>query len=59
MSSAEACRVRGGLFSCPGDRTMKKDGIREKVSRDLHCLWDHVLTERIPDDLRELVERLR
>jgi hypothetical protein len=38
---------------------MKKDGIAEKVREDLHKLWDHVLTERIPDDLRLLVERLK
>jgi len=38
---------------------MTKDGVREKVSRDLHRLWDGVLTERLPDDMRRLVEKLK
>ena len=38
---------------------MTKDGIQEKVSRDLHRLYDGVLAERIPDDLKQLVDRLR
>jgi hypothetical protein len=38
---------------------MTKDGVWEKVSRDLHRLWDSVLFERVPDDLRRLVEKLK
>ncbi len=38
---------------------MNKDGLREKVSKDLHRLYDYVLHERVPDDLRSLVERLK
>lgn len=38
---------------------MKKDGIAEKVREDLHRIYDSVLFERVPDDLRRLVERLK
>jgi hypothetical protein len=38
---------------------MTKDGIAEKVREDLHRLYDHVLTEHVPDELRELVEKLK
>jgi hypothetical protein len=37
---------------------MTKDGIRDKLSRELHRAYDRVLHERIPDDIRKLVERL-
>jgi hypothetical protein len=37
---------------------MQKDGIREKVSDMLRRAFNDVLTERIPDDIRKLVERL-
>jgi len=29
-----------------------------RTIRGLHQMWDHVLTERIPDKIMELVERL-
>jgi hypothetical protein len=42
-----------------GHRAVVKDGLREKVSRDLHQLYAPVLHERIPDDLRELLAKLK
>jgi hypothetical protein len=41
-----------------GALSVTKDGIREKVSRDLHRLYDDTLTERIPDSLKRLLDRL-
>jgi hypothetical protein len=38
---------------------MTKDGLRKKISRDLHRLYDSVLDERIPDELARLLERLK
>jgi hypothetical protein len=38
---------------------MVKDGIADAVQAALKKLFDPVLTERIPDDMRRLVERLR
>jgi hypothetical protein len=38
---------------------MTKDGVREKVSRDLHRLYDGVLEERVPADLAKLLECLK
>lgn len=38
---------------------MRKDGISDMVSRNLKRAYDAVLTERIPDDIRALVEKLR
>jgi hypothetical protein len=38
---------------------MTKDGIREKVSRDLHRLYDGVLEERVPEDMVRLLQGLR
>lgn len=38
---------------------MKKDGISDKVSRWLHKTYDDVTRERVPDELRALVERLK
>lgn len=32
---------------------------RERIGVELRRAYDHVLTERIPDDLRQLVERLK
>lgn len=37
---------------------MTKDGIREKVGNDLRRAYDHVLNERIPDDIKRLLDRL-
>jgi hypothetical protein len=37
---------------------MTKDGIREKVSRDLHRLYDDITEESIPDELMRLIDRL-
>lgn len=38
---------------------MTKDGIRDKVSRWLRTTYDDVTRERIPDDLRGLIEKLK
>ena len=41
---------------------MTKDGVADKqelASKALHHIYDRVLQERIPDDLRALVERLK
>jgi hypothetical protein len=38
---------------------MTKDGIRDLVSRNLRRAYNSVLTERIPDDMRRLIEELR
>jgi hypothetical protein len=38
---------------------MTKDGIREMISRQLRLAYNSVLTERIPDDMRRLIEELR
>ena len=37
---------------------MTKDGIREKVSRDLHRLYDRVLDEPV-DQFKELLAKLK
>ena len=37
---------------------MKKDGIADMVSKLLRQAFDDVTRERIPDDLRQLVDRL-
>jgi hypothetical protein len=37
---------------------MTKDGIREKVSRDLHRLFDPILNEEIPERFKRLLDRL-
>ena len=37
---------------------MTKDGIREMVSRNLRRAYDNVLTERIPDEMTELLRKL-
>lgn len=37
---------------------MTKDGIREKVSRDLKSLYDRYADERIPDEWRALLAKL-
>jgi hypothetical protein len=37
---------------------MTKDGIREKVSRDLHKLFEPVLNEEIPERFKRLLDRL-
>lgn len=34
------------------------DGIREMVSRNLRRVYDNVLTERIPDEMTELLRKL-
>jgi hypothetical protein len=41
-----------------GLRAVVKDGLREKVTRDLQQLYTPVLHERIPDNLRELIAKL-
>jgi hypothetical protein len=33
--------------------------LREKVSRDLHRLWDGVLEEPVPQDMLDLLARLK
>lgn len=38
---------------------MRKDGTREKFERELREAFQGVLTERIPDDIRALVEKLK
>lgn len=38
---------------------MRKDGIHDKVNRWLRNTYDPVLLERIPDDIRALVEKLK
>jgi hypothetical protein len=38
---------------------MTKDGIADKVQRWLRGMFDDVTRERIPDDLRALVEKLK
>jgi len=38
---------------------MKKDGIADKVSRELHRLFDPVLKEKVPEDLKRLVAQLK
>jgi hypothetical protein len=38
---------------------MTKDGLREKVSRDLHRLYDGVLAEPVPPEFKELLARLK
>ena len=38
---------------------MKKDGISDMVSAMLRKAFDDITRERIPDDLRALVERLK
>lgn len=38
---------------------MQKDGIRDMVRDQLKRVYNPVLTERVPDDIRRLVERLR
>jgi hypothetical protein len=35
-----------------------KHGIREKVKRDLHRLWDAVIDEPVPGSFSELIEQL-
>jgi hypothetical protein len=37
---------------------MTKDGIAEKVSKELHRAWDGVLKEPVPDDIQRLLEAL-
>lgn len=38
---------------------MTKDGIREKVKRDLHRLFDPVLEERTPEHFKDLLAKLK
>jgi hypothetical protein len=38
---------------------MTKDGVAEKVKRDLHRLYDSVLDEPLPRRFLELLERLK
>jgi hypothetical protein len=38
---------------------MTKDGIADMVSKLLRQAFDDVTRERIPDDIRELVEKLK
>jgi hypothetical protein len=33
--------------------------LRDKVSRDLHWLWDGVLEEPVPQDMLELLDKLK
>jgi hypothetical protein len=33
--------------------------LRDKVSRDLHRLWDGVLEEPVPQDMLELLDKLK
>jgi hypothetical protein len=33
--------------------------LRDKVSRDLHRLWDGVLEEPVPREFKELLEKLK
>jgi hypothetical protein len=37
---------------------MTKDGIREKVSRDLHRLFDPIIHEEIPERFKRLLKAL-
>ena len=37
---------------------MTKDGIADKVSRDLHRLFDPILKEKVPDHLTRLLDQL-
>lgn len=37
---------------------MTKDGLADKIGRALKDTYDYVLIERLPDDIRALVERL-
>jgi hypothetical protein len=38
---------------------MTKDGVREKVARDLRRLYGGVLDERIPEDMLETLAKLK
>ena len=38
---------------------MTKDGIREKVSRDLKALYDAVANEPLPADMEEQLAKLK
>ena len=38
---------------------MRKDGLRDKVSRDLHRLYDGVLEEPLPGDIAKLLRGLK
>ena len=38
---------------------MTKDGIAEKVRRDLKTLFDPILEERIPEHLKRLLSSLK
>lgn len=38
---------------------MTKDGIREKVSRDLHKLYDHIIEEGIKPEEQKLLDKLK
>jgi hypothetical protein len=37
---------------------MTKDGIHDKISRDLHRAYDHVLEEPVPEELDRLLAEL-
>lgn len=37
---------------------MIKDGIADKVSRDLHTLFDPILKEKVPGHLKRLLDKL-
>jgi hypothetical protein len=38
---------------------MTKDGLREKVSNDLRALYGRVADEPVPQDMKDLLEKLK
>jgi hypothetical protein len=38
---------------------MTKDGLRDKLSRDLHRWYDGVLDEPVPREFKELLSKLK